>query len=104
MAVIHATDAETPLDLAASRRSRNLWIDASVRLRRNRLAVAGALVLLLMSLVAIFAPVVAPYGYSKTVRDSVTHKVIPNQPPSAEHWFGTDEQSRDEFSRVVYGT
>ena len=104
MAVLHASDADTPLEFAAAGHSRNLWMDAWVRLRRNRLAVAGALVLLLMSLVAIFAPVVAPYSYTKTVRDSVTHKVIPNQPPSAEHWFGTDEQSRDEFSRVVYGT
>lgn len=58
----------------------------------------GAIILVLLILVAIFAPVIAPFepeamGVGKNL-----------QPPSAAHWFGTDEFGRDLFSRVVYGS
>lgn len=46
---------------------------------------------------AIFAPWLAPYS---PVKIDVLHKL---QPPSAEHWFGTDHLGRDLFSRVIYG-
>jgi len=104
MAVINASDQEIPLDFGLATQSRNLWVDAWHRLRRNKLAVGGGLVLLLLCVVAIAAPVIAPYSYDQTVRDPVTKKTIKNEAPSAQHWFGTDAQSRDEFSRVVYGT
>lgn len=104
MAVIGASDLDTPFDFAQTGKPRTLWGDAWVRLRRNKLAVFGVAVLLLLSVVAVAAPLVAPYPYDRTVRDPVTHRTIRNQAPSAEHWFGTDSQSRDEFSRVVYGT
>jgi oligopeptide transport system permease protein len=45
-----------------------------------------------------------PESYRQIVRDPATHRVIQNQPPSPQHWFGTDSQSRDVFSRVLYGT
>ena len=103
MAVIHSSDKDVALDFAQAGKSRSLWIDAWRRLRRNKLAVFGVIVLLLLVLVAIFADVIAPYNYDQIVRDPVTNRTIKNQPPSAAHWFGTDDQSRDEFSRVVYG-
>ena len=102
MAVIHASDQDTPLDFALAGAPRNLWVDAWRRLRRNRLALGGAIVLLLLVLVAIFADVIAPHDYAVRVRNA-ERRLIPNQAPSAQHPFGTDLQSRDEFSRVVYG-
>src|SRR5262249_15964580 len=68
------------------------------------LALVGAIVLILLGLIAIFADWLVPYGFAQTVRDPVTHAIIKNQFPSAAHWFGTDAASRDEFSRVLYGT
>ena len=102
MAVI-SSDQETPLDLALAGPSRSLWSDAWQRLRRNKLAVLGGVILLVLVFVALFAPLIAPYSYEKLVRDPVTNRSIQNQAPSAAHWFGTDRLSRDEFSRVVYG-
>jgi ABC-type dipeptide/oligopeptide/nickel transport system permease subunit len=58
--------------------------------------VAGVTFIILLILVAIFAPLIAPY--SITERSSEFR-----QGPSAEHWFGTDRIGRDVFSRVVFG-
>jgi ABC-type dipeptide/oligopeptide/nickel transport system permease subunit len=104
MAVIRASDQNIPRDMALAGKTRSLWVDAWRRLRRNKLAVGGVVVLVLMSMVAIFADVIAPYEYDQTVRDPATRLTIRNQPPSADHLFGTDDLSRDEFSRVVFGT
>lgn len=76
--------------------ARPLRADIWRRFRRNRLAMAGLIFLVILVLVAIFAPVIAPY--SITERSSEFR-----QGPSADHWFGTDPIGRDVFSRVVYG-
>ncbi|HYP40744.1 MAG TPA: ABC transporter permease [Chloroflexia bacterium] len=104
MAVVRSSDQNIPRDMALAGKTRSLWVDAWRRLRRNKLAVGGVVVLVLMSMIAIFADVIAPYEYDQTVRDPATRLTIRNQPPSADHLFGTDDLSRDEFSRVVYGT
>jgi len=65
---------------------------------RNKMAVIGATLVLLMLLVAIFAPVIAPYDPMASIGMNRL------SPPSSEHIFGTDKLSRDVFSRVVYGT
>ncbi|MET3317604.1 ABC transporter permease [Peribacillus butanolivorans] len=73
----------------------------SLLLRRyfsNRLVVTGSVIILILSLISIFAPLITiytPYDMIVTARLS---------PPSAEHFFGTDNFGRDLFSRVVYGT
>jgi ABC-type dipeptide/oligopeptide/nickel transport system permease subunit len=66
------------------------------RFRRNRLALVGLGIIVVLIVLAVFAPLVAPY--SITERGSEFR-----QGPTAKHWFGTDAIGRDEFSRVVYG-
>ena len=70
---------------------------ALTRLRRRPLAVAGLVVATLFVLMALFAPLIAPYDPADTNFSAVL------QPPSADHIMGTDDLGRDVFSRVVYG-
>ncbi len=67
------------------------------RFLRHRLAVFGLVVVVLFILVAIFAPVVAPYDPLQTSWSRI------RKPPSWDFWMGTDENGRDVFSRVVWG-
>jgi len=73
------------------------WRDAWRVLRKNRLAMVGFGIILAFILVAIFAPVIAPHPCCEG------DLKLKNKPPSEEHWFGTDYNGRDVFSRVVYG-
>jgi len=66
--------------------------------RRSPLAVIGILLILLVVVLAIFAPVIAPYNPQKI------NFAQSFQSPSADHLFGTDDLGRDIFSRVVYGS
>jgi peptide/nickel transport system permease protein len=68
------------------------------RFRRHRLAVAGLVVLVLLVLVAVFAPLIAPYDPNLVDLASF------QQPPSAQHWLGTDSAGRDVLSRLIFGT
>ena len=68
------------------------------RLARDKVAAIAALMLTLIVLAALFAPVVAPYDPYFTDLTNVM------QPPSAQHWFGTDNTGRDILSRVLFGT
>ena len=67
---------------------------------RNRIAVFGVGMLVFVVLVAVFAPLIAPYNPKSS--EGITSKNIYN-PPSAEHWFGTDDAGKDIFSLFVYG-
>jgi ABC-type dipeptide/oligopeptide/nickel transport system permease subunit len=80
-------------DVAASR---PLRADVWRRFRRNKLAMVGLGVLIVLVFVAIFAPLIAPYSFTERSPEF-------RQGPSADHWFGTDAIGRDVFSRVVYG-
>ena len=66
---------------------------------RNRLAMLGLAIVLLLILVAIFAPLLAPY--SPTVGDLRTTRLLP---PSGQFWLGTDDQGRDILSRLIHGS
>ena len=68
------------------------------RLQKNSMAMCGLVLLVLLTLAAIFAPYIIPYDYAEQSYSSVLQK------PSAAHWFGTDNFGRDIFSRIVYGT
>lgn len=75
----------------------SLWSDAWRRLLANKAAVAGGFVLLILIVLAIFAPWIAPHSYSYQNLD------LGAQPPSAEFLLGTDTLGRDLFSRILYG-
>ena len=66
--------------------------------RQNKLAAFSAVLIALVLLLAVFAPLIAPYGEAK---QDVLARL---QPPSAAHWFGTDELGRDVLSRILYGS
>lgn len=73
--------------------------EAWKRLRRNKLAIAGMIILIILILTAIFADVIAPYGIDQQMLRNRLQK------PSftSGHLMGTDDFGRDVFSRVVYG-
>ena len=68
------------------------------RLLKRKGAVVGLIVLAIFLLLAIFAPLIAPFDPIATSWSLV------RKPPSAQHWFGTDELGRDVLARVIYGT
>jgi peptide/nickel transport system permease protein len=78
-----------------------LWREAWHRLRRNPAAIVGFALVATFVLVAIFAPLIAPehprFGNLARLEGSC----CPG--PSADHWFGIDQQGRDQLSRIVYG-
>jgi ABC-type dipeptide/oligopeptide/nickel transport system permease subunit len=93
-----ATEAFVPAAPEAQPvRATTLWRDSLRRLRRNRLAVAGGGVVLLLCLVAIFADVLAPYPYTKTNFGRL------NEAPSRDYPLGTDQLGRDLLSRMIHG-
>lgn len=75
----------------------SLWRDAWQRLRRNRLALFGLEVILLLSAISLVTPWIAPYGYE------AQDLALGASPPSLQHWFGTDIFGRDLLTRVMYG-
>ena len=76
----------------------NLWRDAWQRLKRNKLAIFGLIVIVILAFAAIFGPSLTPYDYLS--QDLASR----NAPPSLAHFFGTDDLGRDVFSRIVFGT
>jgi oligopeptide transport system permease protein len=84
--------------LTDQRRSRGLWSDAWRRLRKNKLAVAGLLIIGLLALIAIFAPLLAPHGYREVVYSGKT-----NAGPGKAGLLGADNLGRDVLSRLLYG-
>ncbi|EJZ22736.1 ABC transporter permease (plasmid) [Rhizobium sp. Pop5] len=76
----------------------SLWRDAWHRLWRNKLAVFGLVVVLILAFTAIFGPYLTPYDYLS--QDLNARNAL----PSMSHLFGTDDLGRDVFSRVVFGT
>ena len=91
----HHTD-KTPSVQPVSGRS--VWGMVWFRFRKNKLAMAGLFLLLLMMLAILAAPLYVPY--EQVVKQNIVDKFTP---PCAEYWFGTDQFGRDLFARIVYG-
>jgi len=91
IAATSATLLETPVRQTTF--SQDVWR----RFRRNRLAVLGAVIVVLLVLVAVFADVVAPYS------PTLVNLNEQFEPPSLKHPFGTDYFGRDILSRVIHG-
>lgn len=77
--------------------SRTYWKDVWMNFRKNKLAMAGLIFLIVMILFAIFGPMFSKYTY-----DGQDFTCI-NQNPSLQHWFGTDKFGRDLFVRIMCG-
>lgn len=90
------TQAVTESEVQLEPKGRQLTVARA--LLRNRLAVTGGFLLLVVVGCAIFAPLIARQS------PGALHPSIRLQPPSAAHWFGTDGFGRDVFSRVIYGS
>jgi oligopeptide transport system permease protein len=75
----------------------SLWKDAWLRLRKNRMAVFGFLVIVIISVLSVAGPFFLEHSYSGTNLD------LGASPPGAEHWLGTDKLGRDQFARLLYG-
>jgi peptide/nickel transport system permease protein len=88
--------AEAPQSRSQARLTR--WYANWLALKRNPLAVSGVIIIFALILMAVFASWIAgqsPYAQLLTAR---------LEPPSMQHWFGTDELGRDIFARIIYGS
>ena len=81
--------------------SGGLWHEAWSRLRKNPGAIVGCFIVGTFVVIAIFAPLLAPYSPKLVNLNAIGTSCCPG--PSAQHWFGVDQLGRDEFSRILYG-
>lgn len=88
---------ETIADIAAAEQGTSLWQDAWNRLRKNKLAVFGLVVLILFIVIALLTPWIAPYSYESQ------DLALGASPPSSDHWLGTDIFGRDLMTLIMYG-
>jgi oligopeptide transport system permease protein len=85
-----------PIALAQAEAGSSLWEDAWHRLLKNKLSLAGGVIIIILTLLCILASLIAP---SPNVQDLARYA----SPPCAAHWFGTDTLGRDLFARVLHG-
>ena len=97
MSVAELESREIALEAPAG----GLWSDAWKRLRRNPGALVGFALVGLFVVVAVLAPVLAPYSPREQNLALLAEGCCPG--PSSEHWFGVDQLGRDELSRIIYG-
>lgn len=95
--VAEAASAAQMPDASGKRRASSYWAVSWNIFKKNKLGVFCLAVVVLLVLVAIFAPLLAPYDPDA---QELTNML---KPPSAEHLLGTDEYGRDILSRVIYG-
>ena len=81
-------------------KKRSMTMEVCQRLARNKMAMLGLAILVVLVLCAVFADVIADYE-TKVVAQNIANRL---KGPSAEHWFGTDEFGRDIFARIIHGS
>ncbi|MFJ7745047.1 ABC transporter permease [Peribacillus sp. NPDC097295] len=74
------------------------WKEGWKSFKKNKVALVGLGIVLFFIILAIFAPLIAPYSFEG---QKLSDKHLA---PSADHWFGTDEFGRDILSRIIYGS
>ena len=74
----------------------SFWQEVFYRFIKNKLAVLGLILLIIITLMAIFVPMFSSFSYEENTG-------LYNSPPSSENWFGTDDLARDMFVRVWEG-
>lgn len=107
------TTAEKSETLPSRRKTGNLWADALYRMSRNRAAIVGAALILILVLCAVFARYVAPYPYDVQDRTRTNNvpqwilSIFPMMQPYAKlsdkFFLGSDYVGRDILSRLIYG-
>ena len=90
-------DLKADADFDELTRPKSFWFKAFQQIIRNPRAILGSSVLLVLIFAAVFADQITPYDPYKVNYTNF------KQPPSAEHFIGTDELGRDGFSRLIYG-
>jgi len=91
-------DLSNDLDMESKYSRSSLYKDAWRRLKKNKLAMLGLSIIILLILIAIFSPFAATHDPTARIKEDSS------QGPSIKHFFGTDILGRDIFSRVVYGS
>lgn len=79
------------------RKSSSLWADGWRRLKKNKVAIASAVIIFITCLVGVFAELLAPYSFEEQYIDHVLES------PSSQFLLGTDNLGRDLLSRLIYG-
>lgn len=80
-------------------KKRSLWLDVAIRMSKNKAALIGLFILIVLIVLAIFADVIAPYD-EVAIKQNLKNSLAL---PSAEHILGTDEFGRDMFARIIHG-
>ena len=113
-----APEANKPISLTTEiRPPQRRWVVTLKTTLSNRSAMLGLIIISFLLLVALFADFIAPYPYDKSMRDTPGYEAsggrLPERPPCIhafgcedieQHFMGLDRNSRDQFSRIVYGT
>lgn len=92
------TDAMKVQSLESLEKGRSLSQDAMVRLRNNKMAMVSLYFLVLLIVIAMLTPWIAPFSYEEQ------NLALGASAPSAQHWFGTDMLGRDQLTRIMYGS
>ena len=82
-----------------SNKKRSQWREVWRMLKKNKMALLGLIILVILFLLAIFADVIADYD-TVVIKQNLANRL---KGPSAEHWLGTDEFGRDIFARLIHG-
>ena len=80
-----------------NRPSISYWQNAFMKIRADKLAVIGFIIIFFMILLAVFGPIISPYTYEQQDYSASY------QSPNGQHWLGTDMFGRDQFTRIAYG-
>ncbi|MCD7807122.1 MAG: ABC transporter permease [Lachnospiraceae bacterium] len=94
---VSAATLQTQELQGAREKKESFFTQSFKRLLKNKAATVALIALLILVLLAIFAPLITPYQY-----DEMDYYAI-NSAPSLKHWFGTDSLGRDLLSRLLYG-